>query len=105
MISDKYAETAEAAQILGASQFTIRRWFKEGRLKGEWVGRTVLFSRKYLEKLVNNPLKQRRQVSIGPYTVTEAVELLGVSRQRIWELINKGRIEDIIRRIEAIDQP
>ena len=59
MITDEYANAAQAAVILGVERRTIASWIKEGRLTAEEVGLEVLIRRGQLTQVYKSPRGRR----------------------------------------------
>lgn len=53
--------SGKAAEVLGVSETTIRRYFAEGRFPGAWqVGNQVRIPTKEVEALKKRPFKRER---------------------------------------------
>ena len=48
----KFYTIPETAQALGVTPQTIRAWIKQGKLKGQRIGRPILIRDKYLKEFL-----------------------------------------------------
>jgi len=51
-IAELYYTQQQAAQVLNVTRQTMSRWNKKGILRGEYVGRTLLFERAKIDCLI-----------------------------------------------------
>jgi excisionase family DNA binding protein len=47
-------DVAEVAELLGVSQMSIRRYFRDGKLKAFRIGRLLKFKRSEVEEFIEN---------------------------------------------------
>lgn len=77
--------TAEAADMLGNSYWTVSEWCRTGRLPCKRVGHGYLVSRAEVEALIES-IQQR-------LTLAEAADMLGVSEQWVHQMRADGKIK------------
>jgi excisionase family DNA binding protein len=51
-LSDLYASITQTASILHVNRAIVRRWIKEGKLKGEKIGQTTLIPKEDVLTLI-----------------------------------------------------
>lgn len=85
MMKKRLYDTAEACEILGVSQPSIRRAIQQGRIKAVHVGRYLRIPAEEIDRLV--------QGEEGLLNTNEAAKLLNVSPGTIRALINADKIQ------------
>ena len=100
--------TVEAAELLGVTKQTIRKWCKTGNLKSKWTGKKYLINKKDLEifvKETEQAKKSKREAEALPYmdknwlltqlktkTVKEIALACYVSKETIYSWCYKNEI-------------
>jgi hypothetical protein len=80
--------TAEAAERLGTTPRTVRRWFDTGRLAGELAGDRLLIEVPFRP---GEP-QARSGPSVPSVTTTEAGRRLGMTRAGVIRALDAGRL-------------
>ena len=50
---DKMYQVDEVAQILGITPFTVRKWLREGKIKGKKIGRPWMIPKAEVQRLLS----------------------------------------------------
>ena len=82
-ISDYFYTEDQAANQLGINRITIWRWIKAGKLNVQKVGNVV-----FIPKEEINTIKTKEN---NCFTIQQAAEYLGITRQTVSKLINMGK--------------
>ena len=85
----------EAAEHLGLSHQRVRQLIEQGRIPAQKVGRDWVILERDLEEAELTDLRKRRASTPpeGTMLVREAAAALGVSRQRVYQFLDDGRLE------------
>lgn len=100
---------SEAEKILGVSKKSIRHLIKKGFLETMIVGNKYIIMKKSLDEWLDGPdagehRECLREIEEGAwnmgekrcYTVKELQDMLGVSRQAVYDLIKRGEFNSVI---------
>ena len=99
----------EAAEILDLSPSTLHRWLNEGIIAGEQLTPAAPWRIRITDELRAQIVED---VPEGYVTVFQAMKILGVSRQTVWQRVKRGELQAVhIRRgkrkglrIKVLDQ-
>jgi len=99
----------QAAEILDLSPSTLHRWLNEGIIPGEQLTPGAPWRIRITDELRSRIVEDAPE---GYVTVFQAMKILGVSRQTVWQRVKSGKLEAVhVRqgkrkglRIKAIDQ-
>lgn len=99
----------EAAKILDLSPSTLHRWLNEGVIAGEQLTPGAPWRIRITDELRAQIVED---VPVGYVTVFQAMKILGVSRQTVWQRVKRGELQAVhVRRgkrkglrIKVLDQ-
>lgn len=100
---------SEAEKILGVSKKSVRHLIKKGFLETMMIGNKYIIMKKSLDEWLDGPgaaehQEYLREIEEGAesmdvkrcYTVKELQDMLGVSRQAVYDLIKRGEFNSVI---------
>lgn len=95
--------TDEAMQIKGVCRGTIRNWVNSGQIDSEMVGRVLKVVDNERFREIKTQQRKEKRLTFDPgkikddeiMTVTQAAKLFGLSRQAIWNAINRGDLRTV----------
>jgi len=87
----------DVAERLGLSHQRIRQFIAQGRLPAEKVGRDWVITENDLERADLSDPRQRynKPPASDTMMIKSAAKVLGVTRQRVYELMRDGRLERV----------
>lgn len=75
-ISRNWISISEAAEYIGVSQDTLRRWEKKGKLvPRRTIGKHRRYSKNQLEQVLKQPMEQIIQQKPAPETITKPIQV------------------------------
>ena len=91
-----YLPTPDAAALLGMAPTTLTRAIHAGKVPGaQKIGHLFMIPRAWIE--------EKRAEKNGTISQAEAGRMMGISRQRVAQLIKAGRIKTIGGRVVKTD--
>ncbi len=80
------------AEFLGVDRSTVHYWLREGLIPGEQITPGAPWRVQLTDQL---RARVREEAPSGYVTMREAVRILGVSRQTVWNRVKRGELDSV----------